>query len=47
MQLKIGAHVFDIVLSEPQRKYKHNGTFKVKDEEFAVFFEISVRKYFE
>ena len=47
MQLKIGAHVFDVVLSEPQRKYKHSGEFKVKDEAFSVYFEKSVGKYFE
>ncbi|MEK6940019.1 MAG: DUF5915 domain-containing protein, partial [Nanoarchaeota archaeon] len=46
MQLKIGAHVFDVVLSEPQRKYKHTGSFKVKDEAFSVYFEKSVGKYF-
>ncbi|MEK6809219.1 MAG: DUF5915 domain-containing protein, partial [Nanoarchaeota archaeon] len=46
IQLKIGAHVFDFVESEPQRKYKHSGTFKVKDETFSVYFEISTGKYF-
>ena len=46
-QLKVGAHVFDIVLSVPQRKYKHGGTFKVKDEEFTAYFELSTGKYFE
>lgn len=46
IQLKIGAHVFDTVISEPQRRYKHTGTFKVKDEEFSVYFEISTGKYF-
>ncbi|MDO8510727.1 MAG: isoleucine--tRNA ligase [Nanoarchaeota archaeon] len=46
LQLKIGAHVFDIVISEPQRKYKHSGTFKVKEEEFSAYFEISTGKYF-
>ena len=39
MQLKVGAHVFDIVTSEPQRKYQHTGSFKVKDEEFSAYFE--------
>ena len=39
MQLKVGAHVFDIVVTEPQRKYKHSGNFKVRDEEFNAYFE--------
>jgi len=39
MQLKVGAHVFDIVVTEPQRKYKHSGNFKVKAEEFTAYFE--------
>ena len=39
MQNKVGAHVFDIVLSEPSRKYEHTGPFKVKEEEFVAYFE--------
>ncbi len=46
MQNKVGAHKYDLVVSEPQRKYKHTGTFKVKDEEFSAYFEISTGKYF-
>ena len=39
IQLKVGAHVFDLVLSSPGRKYKHTDSFKVKDEEFTAYFE--------
>ena len=39
IQVKVGAHVCDVVLSEPDRKYKHTGTFKVKNEEFTAYFE--------
>ncbi|HLD39630.1 MAG TPA: isoleucine--tRNA ligase [Candidatus Nanoarchaeia archaeon] len=39
MQLKVGAHVFDLVVVEPQRKYKEGGKFKVKEEEFTAYFE--------
>lgn len=39
MQNKVGAQVFDIVLSEPSRKYKHAGPFKIKEEEFTAYFE--------
>lgn len=39
MQNKVGAQVFDIVLSEPSRKYEHTSPFKVKEEEFVAYFE--------
>ena len=39
IQVKVGAHVCDLVLSEPGRKYQHTGSFKVKNEEFSAYFE--------
>lgn len=39
IQAKVGAKSFDVINTEPTRKYKHTGTFKVKEEEFVAFFD--------
>ena len=39
IQVKVGAHACDLILSEPGRKYQHTGSFKVKNEEFSAYFE--------
>ena len=39
LQIKVGAHLCEIIVIEPGRKYGHTSHFKVKQEEFAIYLE--------